>query len=54
MENTFIKRMEEVVTQELMTGKHLTEQRLVKRLGVSRGTIREALSSSALSRIITE
>ena len=44
MENTFIKRVEEVVTEELLTGGLLTEQKLAKRLSVSRGTIREALS----------
>lgn len=44
MENAFIKRVEEVVTEELLTGNLLTEQKLAKRLGVSRGPIREALS----------
>ena len=44
MENTFIKRVEEVVTEELLTGNLLTEQKLAKRLGVSRGPIREVLS----------
>ena len=44
MENTFIKRVEEVVTEELLTGNFLTEQKLAERLGVSRGPIREALS----------
>ena len=44
MENTFIERVEEVVTEELLIGNFLTEQKLAKRLGVSRGPIREALS----------
>ena len=44
MENTFVQRVEEVVRNELLTGNLLTEQKLAKRLGVSRGTIREALS----------
>lgn len=44
MENAFIKRVEEVVTEELLTGNLLTEKKLAKRLGVSRGPIREALS----------
>jgi DNA-binding GntR family transcriptional regulator len=44
MENTFIERVEEIVTQELLAGHLLTEQKLAKRLGVSRGPIREALS----------
>ncbi|MFA5394199.1 MAG: GntR family transcriptional regulator [Candidatus Ratteibacteria bacterium] len=44
MKNDFIKKVEEVVTEELLTGNLLTEQKLAKRLGVSRGPIREALS----------
>jgi DNA-binding GntR family transcriptional regulator len=44
MEKNFTERVEEVVTKELLTGNLLTEQILAKRLGVSRGPIREALS----------
>jgi len=44
IKETFIEKLEVVVTEELLAGNFLTEQKLAERLGVSRGSVREALS----------